>query len=145
MRLSLPAMPRPSLAELQNDLLRAGIAPRHVRRTVGELNDHYEDLVKYALLDGADIDTAQVQALDDLGDLHDVARAMRSQPELRSWAFRFPYLAMVVYPLTFFALKPVMVGVELAGPVARWATCVFLGGIVTAGIFLFMQLSIALT
>jgi len=138
-------MPRPSLAELQNELLRAGIAPRHVRRTVGELNDHFEDLVEFALSDGADVNAAQIQALDDLGDLRDVARAMRLQPELRSWAFRFPHLAMVVYPLTFFALKPVMVGVELAGPVARWVTCIFLGGIVTAAIFLCMQLSIALT
>jgi len=138
-------MPRPGLADLQNDLLRAGIAPRHVRRTVGELNDHFEDLVNDALIDGTNIDAAQVQALGDLGDLRDVAQAMRLQPELRSWAYRFPHLAMVVYPMTFFAIKPIMVGVELAGQVARWATCMFLGGIVTAAIFLFMQLSIALT
>ncbi len=138
-------MPRPNLAELQNELLRAGIAPRHVRRTLGELSDHFEDLIDHALVDGVDLNTAQLRALDDLGDLRDVAKAMRLQPQLRSWAFRFPHLAMVVYPLTFFALKPVMVGVEHAGHVARWATCILLGGIVTAAIFLFMQLSITLT
>lgn len=138
-------MPRPNLAELRNELLRAGIAPRHVRRVVGELDDHFEDLVERSLIEGTDLQSAELQALDDLGDYRDIAHAMRLQPELRRWAFRYPYLAIVVYPLTFFALKPVMAGVEHAGDVARWATCIFLGGMATAAMFLFMQLSIALT
>ena len=37
------------LSRLQSELLRSGVAPRHVRRTVDELNDHYEDLVEQAL------------------------------------------------------------------------------------------------
>ena len=137
-------MPRPHLAELQHELLAAGIAPRHVRRTIGELRDHFDDLVENAQHDGVESTAAARQALEDLGDLRDVATAMRSQPELRSWAFRFPYLALVVYPLTCLALIPVAAGVEHAAQVARWATCIVLGGVVTAAIFLFMQLSIAL-
>jgi len=141
-------MPRPNLAELQKDLLRAGIAPRHVRRTVGELTDHFEDLIDHALIDGVDLDTAQLRALDDLGDLGDVARAMRLQPELRSWAFRFPRVAAVVYPLTCVVLlpaAPVFIGAAHANYLARWAVCLFLSGVVTAAMFLMLQMAITLT
>lgn len=140
-------MPRLDLSELQNELLRSGVAPRHVRRTVCELSDHFEDLVDNALADGIGRDAAQERALLELGNLCDVAAAIRSQPELRSWAFRLPYLALIVYPLTCVALLPavpVMAGVAHAGYLARWAACIVLSGIVTAAIFLFMQLSIAL-
>lgn len=141
-------MPRLDFSELQSELLRCGVSPRHVRRTVGELSDHYQDLVDRALADGAESDTAQARALAELGDLHDIAAAIRAQPELRSWAYRFPYLALIVYPLTCLALlpaMPVMVGVAHAANLARWAACILLGGVVTAAIFLFMQLTIALT
>jgi len=141
-------MPRLDLAELQNELLRSGISPRHVRRTVAELNDHFEDLVDHALAEGAESTTAHERALVELGDLNDVAAAIRSRPELRSWAYRFPYLALIVYPLTCLALLPavpVVAGIAHAGYLARWAACILLSGVVTAAIFLFMQLSITLT
>ena len=60
-------MPRLDLAELQNELLRSGISPRHVRRTVAELNDHFEDLVDHALAEGAEPTTARERALVELG------------------------------------------------------------------------------
>lgn len=141
-------MPRLDLAELENELLRSGMSPRHVRRTVGELRDHFEDLVDHALAEGTEPTTAQERALEELGNLNDVAAGMRSQPELRSWAYRYPYLALIVYPLTCLALLPavpVVAGITHAGYLARWAACILLSGVVTAAIFLFMQLSITLT
>ena len=141
-------MPSFDLSELQNDLLRSGVAPRHVRRTVMELTDHYEDLVERALAHGAETDEAHARACDDLGDLRDVATAIRAQPELRSWAARFPYIALIVYPLTCLALLPavpVIVGAAHAGYLARWVLCIFLSGLVTAAMILFLQLSIALS
>jgi len=141
-------MPRLDLSGLQNELLRSGVAPRHVRRTVSELGDHFDDLVDGALTDGIELYAAQERALAELGDPRDLALAIRSQPELRSWAYRFPYLALIVYPLTCLALLPavpLMAGVAHAGYLARWVACIFLGGAVTASIFLFFALSIALT
>lgn len=138
-------MPKPDLSQLQNELLRAGISPRHVRRTVDELSDHFEDLVEHALIEKNDIQAAKQRALDELGDYRDIANAIRLHPEFRCWALRFPRLALVLYPLTYFVLNPVMVGVNHAADLARWMTCIFLGGAATAAIFLFMQLSIALT
>ena len=69
-------MPRPDLSGLQNELLRSGVAPRLVRRTVSELSDHYEDLVDSALADGVEPDAAEQRALTELGDWHDVAAAV---------------------------------------------------------------------
>jgi hypothetical protein len=42
-----------NLSKLRKELLRTGIAPRHVRRTIEELRDHYEDLVEHELTEGA--------------------------------------------------------------------------------------------
>ena len=39
-------MPQPSFDHLSERLLRAGIAPRHVRRYARELSDHFDDLVR---------------------------------------------------------------------------------------------------
>ena len=141
-------MPDLDLSELRNYLLRSGVAPRHVLRTVAELNDHYEDLVDSATVAGADMKEAHIRARDDLGDLRDVARAVCAQPELRSWVHRFPYVALIVYPLTCLALlpaTPVMFGIAHAADLAKWVLCIFLGGLVTAAMILFLQLSITLT
>jgi len=141
-------MPDLDLSKLRNHLLRSGVASRHVQRTIAELNDHYEDLVDCATAGGADKSKAHIRACDDLGDLRDVAQAVCAQPELRSWANRFPYVALIVYPLTCLALlpaTPILFGVANAAHLAKWALCIFLGGFVTAAMILFLQLSITLT
>lgn len=141
-------MPDLDLSGLQSHLLRAGVAPRHVRRTVSELQDHYDDLLDCALAQGDTLPEAQSNALREIGDVHDLAAAVRAQPELRDWTQRMPYLALVIYPMTCIALlpaAPILAGVAHASDLARWLTCIFLGGVVTATLFLVMQLSIALT
>ncbi len=133
---------------LRRDLIGAGIAPRHVRRTIDELQDHYDDVVEHELGEGADRLSACKTALDRLGPADDIVAAIRARPELQSWAFRFPRLAAIVYPLTFVALlpaAPVFIGYANANLVARWTACLFLSGLVTAGLFLFLQLAITLS
>ncbi len=142
------AMPRLELGEFSRSLLQTGVSPRHVRRTVLELAEHYDDLVESALGEGMRLEAAEDRALHDLGDLDDIGQALQSQPQLRTWSLRYPYLALVLYPLTCIALLPavpVRAGVAHAGYLGRWAMCLFLSGIVTATMFLAMQLSIALT
>lgn len=77
-------MRRPDLSGLQSELLRSGVAPRHVRRTIDELSDHYDDLVEQGLGDGKDNQRARSGALAQLGDFEHIAAAVRAQPELRS-------------------------------------------------------------
>jgi len=136
------------LSRLQSELLRSGVAPRHVRRTVDELSDHYEDLVEQGLSEGLDSRSARCGAVTMLGEVEVIAQAVRAQPELRSWAFRFPRVAAVVYPLTFVMLlpaAPVFIGAAHANHLAKWVVCLFLSGVVTAAMFLMLQLAITLT
>ena len=141
-------MPRPDFEQFARNLRRAGIAERHVRRAELELRDHFDDLVEGAIQDGNDQAGAESWAANQLGDLATVGEAIRERPELRTWAFRWPRLALVCYPLACVAAlpaAPVIAGVQNAPLLARWAACLFLGGLVTATILLVLQLSITLT
>ncbi len=138
-------MPRPDLSSLRRELLGSGIAPRHVHRAVIEIDEHFDDLVAEGLDDGRDRHTAEFTALETLGDLAYVAEAMRNQPALKSWAWRYPHLARVVYPLACVVALPavpVIAGVQHASLIFRWAACLLIGGFVTAFMFLVLQLSI---
>ncbi len=141
-------MPRPDFEQFARDLRRAGIADKHVRRAELELSEHFDDLVEDAILHGHDRREAESYAAESLGDLSFVEEAIRAQPEMKAWPFRWPRLALVFYPLACVAAlpaAPVIVGVQNAPIVARWATCLLLGGLVTATMLLVLQLSITLT
>jgi hypothetical protein len=141
-------MPEPDFKQFRSELLQAGIAPRHIRRTIQELQEHLDDLVAADLALGIDAATAQRSAGREMGELADVAIAMRACPELQCWAYRYPRLAIVVYPLCCLALLPVIpviAGVTHAQQLARWSACLFFGALVTASMFLCLQLAIALT
>lgn len=147
MRSAPRAMPRPDYTRFEADLLQAGIPARRVRRTILELDEHFDDIVGRARATGSPQSEAEEIALRDLGDLADVAAAVRSRPELRGWAHRFPYLALVVYPLSWLALLPTVpfvAGAAYAPQIARWAASVLLSGVVTAAMLLVLQLAIIL-
>jgi AcrR family transcriptional regulator len=138
-------MPRPNFSELRSELLQSGISPAHVYRALTELDEHFEDLVDARVAGGHARIVAETHAIDALGDLAEVSRAMRRQPELRSWAWRHPRLAVLVYPLACVAALPavpVIAGVQHASQIVRWAICLLVGGFVTALMFLLLQLSI---
>ncbi|MGI9271416.1 MAG: permease prefix domain 1-containing protein [Woeseiaceae bacterium] len=141
-------MREPNFRQFQSQLLRVGISPRYVRRTVSELREHLDDLVDAELDAGRDLEDARRAAAQQIGDLREVAVAMRACPELRSWSYRFPRIAVVVYPLTCLALLPavpVLAGIAHAPQLARWGACMVLGGTVTASMFLLLQLTISLS
>lgn len=141
-------MPRPDFNSLQSQLLRTGIAPRHVHRTITEMNDHFDDLVEDAVQSGLDEAGAERHANQELGDMNLIAAAVCERPELRGWAANHPRVALVVYPLACLAVLPalpVIAGVANASYLARWIACAILSGLVTASILLLLQLSITLT
>ena len=55
------------LAELRERLLRAGVAPRHVRRYLSELADHVADLRGEEERAGSGTVAAEAAALERLG------------------------------------------------------------------------------
>ena len=138
-------MPRPDFSNLEYELLRAGTAPFHVRRIVSELSDHFDDLVEARRAEGFDLHNAERRAGTALGDLQNVAIAIKQVPQLKSWAWRWPRLALLVYPLACavaLPAAPLIAGAQNAGQVMRWIACVMLGAFVTAAMFLLLQLSI---
>jgi len=78
------------LEELGEQLLREGIAYRHVRRFSGELRDHYEDALRAETARGASPEEASRAALARLGSLEDLARGMIARSELRAWSALYP-------------------------------------------------------
>jgi len=140
-------MRSPDFRSVQSRLLQTGIAPRHARRSVDELRDHYADLVDEAMAAGALLSDAQSQALDRLGDPEDFIAGMQACRELRTWAYRYPRVAVVLYPLACLAALPavpVIAGLARAPQLARWGMSLLLAGLFTAAMMLVLQLSIAL-
>ena len=92
-------LPVPLSSALEERLLRAGIAPRHVRRYLEELSEHLADLIADEQSGGRDPEEAETAALTRLGTMHDLAAAMIDQRRLRSWSSRAPWAALGVLPV----------------------------------------------
>jgi len=84
-------MPHPGFERMSERLLRAGIAPRRVRRYVGELRDHFDDLVREATASGMARPAAEAEAHSRLGREDDLADTLLAHPGLRSITARFPW------------------------------------------------------
>ncbi len=140
-------MREPDFNQLATKLLKNGITPKHVHRTVNELRDHYDDLVDSAVDAGANSKTARRLATRELGSMDEFVRQMASRRELKTWVFRYPQLAVVVYPLACLAVLPAMpvfAGIAHRTTLVRWGASLLAAGLVTALMLLTMQLSLLL-
>lgn len=140
-------MREPDFNVLATKLLKSGIAPRHAYRTVNELRDHYDDLVDAAVDEGASSKVARQRAAAELGEMDEFVTQMSSRRELKTWAFRYPEVAVVIYPLACLAVLPaipVFAGIAHRTTILRWGASLLAAGIVTALMLLIMQLSIIL-
>ena len=81
-------MREPDFHLLRERLLRGGVAPKHVRRTIAELRDHHTDLFAEAFSRGCSVEDAEREASIRLGDEDSLAAEVLARPELRSWAHR---------------------------------------------------------
>jgi hypothetical protein len=111
-------MPQPFDA-LRERLLRAGFAPRQVRRYCRELADHLADLTAEALAAGRDAREAQALARERLGSDESLAAAMLMRPSLRSWTARAPLAVLAAAPVALLTLAyviPIVVLTQWIGP-----------------------------
>lgn len=141
------AVPEPDFDALRSHLLEAGISPRFVRRTMTELRDHYDDIRHDIAQQGITEHETVRLATEQLGDLHVIAKHVRSRTELRRWSYRYPAIGRIALPLLCVAALPIapfVVGANHAQALVRWGAILALSGLVTAGLFLAMQLSISL-
>ncbi len=89
--------------ELRERLLRAGVAPRHVRRYLSELTDHLADLTTEEERAGRSPADAQSAALSRLGGMDELARTMIARHHVQAWSFRAPWAAFGLAPIAFLA------------------------------------------
>jgi hypothetical protein len=87
------------LNELRERLLRAGVAPRHVRRYLSELTDHLADLRAEEERAGRTRADAEAAAFVRLGGMDDLAKAMIEQRQFQSWCVRGPWAMFGLAPL----------------------------------------------
>ena len=83
---------------LEDRLLRGGVAPRHVKRYLRELDEHLSDIADAQTAAGHDAPTAAAQARAALGPDDELADAMLKQRDFRSLSARFPWLVFGVLP-----------------------------------------------
>jgi hypothetical protein len=90
--------------ELREQLLRAGIAPRHIRRYIAELEEHWSDLVTEGERTGRTRKDAESAAFARLGGVDNLAQAMMGRPEFRSCCARAPWIMFSLGPLLVLGL-----------------------------------------
>jgi hypothetical protein len=120
---------------LREKLLRAGIAPRHVRRYLGELDNHLEDLANEERAKGRSRDDAEAVARARLGADDALAAALLARPGLRSVTARYPWAVFALGPIAlsfivlmaavfvevgFFNLLTALTGGPREGPDPAW-------------------------
>ncbi|TCK74124.1 hypothetical protein [Acidipila rosea] len=89
--------------ELRERLLRAGVAPRHVRRYLTELVDHLADLTAEENGAGRGREDAESAALLRLGGVNELSKAMMDQRQFLSWSVRAPWVMFGLTPLLLLA------------------------------------------
>ena len=87
------------LENVREQLLRAGIAPGHVRRYVAELREHLADLAARERASGLDAARAEERATALLGSDAQLVQAMIDSGAPRSLAARAPWSVFAVMPV----------------------------------------------
>jgi hypothetical protein len=96
------------LLRASRQLLRAGVAPRHVRRLVRELRDHRDDLEALGSVE---------LAAEQLGSVDALVAATIERPELRSLSHRAPWLVFLLTPLIGFPVLGALIAFGVAASV----------------------------
>lgn len=106
------------LLNIREQLLRAGIAPRHVNRYAMELRDHLTDLVARERSAGLDLLAAEAKAWMMLGTDAQLVQAMIDRGAPRSLAAKASWAVFGILPLVALVLMTILIA---AGSVAFFA------------------------
>jgi hypothetical protein len=94
--------------ELREELLRAGVATRNVRRAVLEIESHFQQLIDEECGRGTSDDFARIEAHRLLGTNQVLVLRYAARPELRAWSRRWPAIWFMLLPLiTYLAVSAV--------------------------------------
>ena len=87
--------------ELSERLLRAGVAPRHVRRYLSELADHFADLTEEEQQAGRNLVEERLLRSYVSGKRENLAKAFLEQRQFQSWCARAPWVMFGFAPLIY--------------------------------------------
>ncbi len=121
-------MASPHFDALREKLLRAGIAPRHVRRYLKELRQHHDDLIAEEIAGGATGEEARLAARTRLGSDDELAAAMLAETSLRSVSARYPWAVFGLSPLLIVALVFTALFAAEIGSIFLWSKVLKLSG-----------------
>jgi hypothetical protein len=109
---------------LRLELLRSGVTPAYVERTIVELSEHQDDLERAALAAGFSADEAARNARAVLGDERAIAAAIVARRELLTFSTRWPRVAHCLQSAaTLGSLPglPLVYCIEHRPELARWS------------------------
>lgn len=112
---------------LRLELLRSGVTPVYVERTILELTEHYCDLESAALAAGLGADEAARIAHDTLGSERAIAAAILTHPELLTFRTRHPRVAQYLQSaVTIGTLPglPLLFCIEHRPELTRWGAAI---------------------
>jgi hypothetical protein len=95
-------MPEQPFQNLRERLLRMGVAPRHARRAVLELDNHFQELLQEGLARGDSEEAARMAARERLGADEVLISRYARMSELRAWSSRWPAIWFTLVPLVSF-------------------------------------------
>ncbi len=84
---------------LRMRLLKGGIAPKFVKRTIMEMSAHLEDLIKQEKQNGVSEAEARALAFSALGDEDALVSETLAKKELMSWSRRYTKSFYLIVPL----------------------------------------------
>jgi hypothetical protein len=117
-------MPDARFESLRLELLRSGVAPAYVERTIVELGEHYDDLESAGLAAGLGAEEAARIARATLGNERQIAAAVLARPELLTFSTRWPRLAHYLQSAATIGTLPglpLLYCIEHRPQLARWS------------------------
>jgi hypothetical protein len=117
-------MPDARFESLRLELLRSGVAPVYVERTIVELGEHYDDLESAGLAAGLGAEEAARIARATLGNERQIAAAVLARPELLTFSTRWPRLAHYLQSAATIGTLPglpLLYCIEHRPQLARWS------------------------
>jgi hypothetical protein len=109
---------------LRLELLRGGVTPFYIERTILELEEHYADLESAALAAGSSPEEAARTALAALGNEHAIAAAVLAQADLLTFSRRWPRIAHCLQSAAALGTLPglpLLYCIEHRPELARWS------------------------
>jgi hypothetical protein len=125
--MATPNMRDAQLESLRLELLRGGVSPVYVDRTIVELGEHYADLESAAVAAGQSPAEAARSAAAALGNESELVAAVLAHRELLSFSTRWPRIAHCLQSAASIGALPglpLIYCIEHRPELARWSAAI---------------------